>query len=530
MKDKITPSKYQKAIFTWVRNWVGVMSADAVTSQKRHLRVRGVAGCGKTSTIIMLADIIPPSERAVFLAFNKSIASKLKRKLPRHMRASTTHALGWRVCLQTDIRKAGDPTKLKTSKLLDDMQASFPERQVFPQVRKMVAAAKAIGLAPKGVTGAVGLVPDEREVWQEQVIDRFTLEFADDQQQDMAIDLARHVLKQSINRCHEIVDFDDMLYMPMIMQMPFPKFKWVIVDEAQDINAVQKEIVKRIIARDGHVIAVGDEKQAIYGFRGADAEAMNNIKRDLNADDLPLSICYRCAKAIVREAQSLCPTIEAAPDAPEGVISHGLPPGVKLAEYFTPDVSVLCPYNAPLVKFAFRLIREKIAVRVLGKKEIGAPIAKTLQKLGATTVGEAVERLGEYYTEKRAKINQNDEDKLQALQDRYDTLMVFLDDAPSNDTVDSVVARIEALFADRPDDEDDEETPWILTLSTIHKAKGLEWDKVVLLDTDGLYSTTRKGKPIPEWEIEQKMNLLYVGMTRPHLELVYLSSEQLERI
>ena len=321
-----------------------------------------------------------------------------------------------------------------------------------------------------------------------------------------------------------------MLYMPMIMQMPFPKFKWVIVDEAQDINAVQKEIVKRIIARDGHVIAVGDEKQAIYGFRGADAEAMNNIKRDLNADDLPLSICYRCAKAIVREAQSLCPTIEAAPDAPEGVISHGLPPGVKLAEYFTPDVSVLCPYNAPLVKFAFRLIREKIAVRVLGKKEIGAPIAKTLQKLGATTVGEAVERLGEYYTEKRAKINQNDEDKLQALQDRYDTLMVFLDDAPSNDTVDSVVARIEALFADRPDDEDDEETPWILTLSTIHKAKGLEWDKVVLLDTDGLYSTTRKGKPIPEWEIEQKMNLLYVGMTRPHLELVYLSSEQLERI
>ena len=113
------------------------------------------------------------------------------------MRASTTHALGWRVCLQTDIRKAGDPTKLKTSKLLDDMQASFPERQVFPQVRKMVAAAKAIGLAPKGVTGAVGLVPDEREVWQEQVIDRFTLEFADDQQQDMAIDLARHVLEAS---------------------------------------------------------------------------------------------------------------------------------------------------------------------------------------------------------------------------------------------------------------------------------------------------------------------------------------------
>ncbi len=427
---------------------------------------------------------------------------------------------------------AGEPTKLKTSLLLNGMQCDFPQRQVFPQVRKLVATAKAVGLAPKGIPGAVGLVPDSQDVWR-GLSARFNLEFEDSEQEDMAIDLARSVLRLSINKAHELMDFDDMLYMPIVMRLPFPKYKWIFVDEAQDINQVQKEIVKRILRADGHVIAVGDEKQAIYGFRGADSESMNNIRRDFNTDTLPLSVCYRCSQAVIREAQKLVPNIMPAPGAPEGSVTSGLPKGTKLAEYFSPDVSVLCPYNAPLVKFAFQLIREKVAVRVLGK-DIGKSVAKMLLKLNADTVGMAIERLNELVAEQRKKIHPDDEDKLQALQDRFDTLMVFLDEAPENETVDSVVLRIRALFdykdEDADDWEDDAEQPNILTLSTIHKAKGLEWKRVVLLDTERLHDTTRNNKPIPAWEIEQRMNLLYVGQTRAMVDLIYLSSEQLERL
>jgi DNA helicase II / ATP-dependent DNA helicase PcrA len=538
------PSEFQRPILGWLRRWTGVMNVNAVPADlKRHLRVHGVAGCGKTSTILMCADLLPYRDPSIFLAFNKDIARKLRTKLPKHVPAKTTHSLGYRVCLGSEMKQAGEPTKLKTSLLLrggdhngrrfEGMQCDFTQRQVFPQVRKLVAAAKAVGLAPKGVAGAVGLVKDEDNAWL-GFSERYNLEFVDREQEDMAIDLARTVLRLSIQRAHELMDFDDMLYMPIVMQMRFPKFKWIFVDEAQDINNVQREIVKRILRPDGHIIAVGDPHQAIYGFRGADSESMENIKRAFNADTLPLSVCYRCSKAVVREAQKLVPEIMYTENAPEGSVTYGLPKGTKLSEFFTPEVSVLSPFNAPLVKLAFRLIREKVAVRVLGK-DIGKSVVKMLTNLNAENVRGAIDALTAHVEEQREKIHPDDEDKLQALQDRFETLMVFLDEAPANETIDSVVARINTLFEIRGDDDDyedddDLENANILTLSTIHKAKGLEWKRVVLLDTDRLHGTTRGNKPIPEWEIEQRMNLLYVGQTRAQVDLVYLSSEQLEKL
>lgn len=531
-------SKFQKPIFRWIENWSRVSSfsggeiplsewfrvlgTSSEPPQKRHLKVEAVAGSGKTTTIVEAARFIPVSDRAIFLAYNKHIADELKKRLPPHVRASTTHSLGYRVCNSTDIRRAGAPDKNKTNNLLKEMQATFPERQVFPQVRKMVSAAKSIGLVPSNCKAyATGLTPDTLESWQEHVIERFNIEFEADEQQAMALDFARRILKLTIDKAHEVIDFDDMLYLPIVMKMPFPKFKWVIVDEAQDINIVQREIVKRIIASDGHVIAVGDSRQAIYGFRGADSASMENIRKELNADVLPLSVCYRCSKNVVREAKRIVPHIEYSDSAEEGSVSHALPPGTTLA-YFTPDISVLCPFNAPLVEFAFKLLKERIAVRVLGK-DLAGGVIKAIKKLNAANVADAIDKARDWFTEERSKIDPDDEDRQNALSDRYQVINVFLTEAAPNDSIETVIGVIESLFSE-------EVAPGILTLSTIHKAKGLEWDKVVLIDADMLHNTMRKGKPMPDWEIQQRVNLLYVGITRAKLDLVYVSMDELRRL
>lgn len=530
-------SKYQKAIWKWMQNWsastMGLEAGDPVFAkeQKRHLRVEAVAGSGKTTTIVEAAKFIPTQERGIFLAFNKHIAEELGRRLPMHVRASTTHSLAYRAYLASEGAYRGKPEGLKTSKILREMQTTFLDRQIFPQVRKMVSQAKSLGIVPVGMKGVVGLTPDSAETWAD-IFERFDITFEDDEQQEAAISMARYVLRDGINRAHNGkdsvgIDFDDMLYLPIVMRLQFPKFKWVIIDEAQDINLVQREMVKRIVEPGtGHVIAVGDSRQAIYGFRGADSQSMENIRKDMNADTLPLSICYRCAKNIVREAKRIVPQIEYADSADEGFVEHGLPLGTRLAAYFTPDVSVLCPFNAPLISFAFKLLKEKIAVRVLGK-EIGEGVAKQLRKLGAFNVGQAREMVKDWYEEQRRKIDQDDEDKLAALQDKYEVLMVFLDEEPDNESIENVALRVEAMFAEKPEGG-------ILTLSTIHKAKGLEWDHVVLIDSDRLLNTMRKRKdklvPMQPWEIEQRMNLLYVAITRAKQKLVYVTSTELREL
>ena len=65
---------------------------------------------------------------------------------------------------------------------------------------------------------------------------------------------------------------------------------------------------------------IGDSKQAIYSFAGADCHSIENIKRQFSPQELPLNICYRCAKKVIKLAQQDVPTIESAPNAIEGEV------------------------------------------------------------------------------------------------------------------------------------------------------------------------------------------------------------------
>jgi DNA helicase II / ATP-dependent DNA helicase PcrA len=521
-------SKYQKAFCEAVQ----ALGRGELIEGKRHLILDAKAGSGKTFTITWAMKYIPTTQRVVAVMFNKRNAEDIQPKLPQtgNCTAMTTHSLGSRVLTANGgSRRLNDK---KVFEILDGMQMSFPERQLRGPIKKLVSIAKAMGIVPKGYVGAYGLTPDEPETWA-GIIDHYAIEFEEKWQEDAAIDFTRRALKLSIDMSagkQGCIDFDDMLYLPVIMKMSFPKYDWLFIDEAQDINLVQREIVKRSIGPTGHLIAVGDPHQAIYGFRGADSKSMASIREEMDAAQLPLSICYRCDKEIIKQAQTIVPDIEWQDGRADGTVDYGI--GAEKWAAFdavqTEDgpkfPAIMCPFNAPLISTAFQLIRNKIACRVLGR-EIGQGLVKILDKLQAANVKDAEGRLNDYCSEEMGRL-EGKENKIQILLDKIDTLRVFLEETPPNEPVSTVVQAINAMFAD--------DARGMVTLSTIHKAKGAEYPRVFLMKSDALMATTtgRKDKvrPLLPWEIEQKRNLYYVAVTRAQHHLTFMESEDLERL
>ena len=267
-----------------------------------------VHNSGKTRTLEELARIMGErfaSQRGVMVAFNKSIAMELQSRIDkygfRNVQAMTLHSAGW-----SAWRRAGgldwEPRvdSLKTHKIMREVLAYEEVKRFGETTRKLVAAAKGIGLVPgvqvldwqaSGIQN--GLVEDCPEAW-EGLIDHYGLD-----EDECKVDCARRVLARSIEVARETCDFDDMLFQPVISGVPFDKYDVVLVDESQDVSAIQMTMIERMVKEEGRVIAVGDRKQSIYGFCGAGTDSMDIFQRRFQMRELPLSVTYRCPRAVV---------------------------------------------------------------------------------------------------------------------------------------------------------------------------------------------------------------------------------------
>lgn len=107
------------------------------------------------------------------------------------------------------------------------------------------------------------------------------------------------------------IDFDDMLVLcyelfqsrPDILRLWQKKFSYILIDEFQDINKVQYDVIKMLAEPKKNLFAVGDDDQAIYGFRGADSKLMFQFKRDYpGVRQLLLDMNYRSTSNIVENA------------------------------------------------------------------------------------------------------------------------------------------------------------------------------------------------------------------------------------
>ena len=106
-------------------------------------------------------------------------------------------------------------------------------------------------------------------------------------------------------------DFDDMLVQcyalfkkkPDILKKWQEKFKYILIDEFQDINRVQYEVIRMLSAPKNNLFVVGDDDQSIYGFRGAHPGLMLHMKKEFqNLKIISLSTNYRSTEAIVNAA------------------------------------------------------------------------------------------------------------------------------------------------------------------------------------------------------------------------------------
>jgi DNA helicase-2/ATP-dependent DNA helicase PcrA len=208
------------------------------------------------------------------------------------------------------------------------------------------------------------------------------------------------------------------------------------------------------------------------------------------------------------------PTILPSPTAPVGSVTHL---GRYRPDQIPPGSAILCRNTAPLIAMCYSLITRHRSARVLGR-DIGAGLISTCKKMRADSVDLLLERLANWKTREFTRLCESGEDlAAERILDQYDCILLFVNNLPEDDrTLQRLYANIESLFA--PTDTDDYSG---VTLSTIHKSKGLEWPTVFILDADRLqpskYATQK-------WSRVQEYNLMYVAATRAQESLTYIRS------
>lgn len=470
-------------------NWSDKQQAvfEAVKSGEGHLMIRAVAGSGKTTTILESMRHVPQGLSCLFVAFNKSIATELAKRAPAGVDVSTLHALGLKACSRALNRPRVDGDKAR------DIAASITGVEENPARREWTQSViKATSLAKSYLAETAEQI--------EEVIDLHQIcpPEKEDERKSFVADV-QAVLKA----CREItacVDFDDMVWLPVVLQLAVPQYDRVFVDETQDLNASQIALVSKALKPGGRICAVGDPRQAIYQFRGAAADAFDKVRASFDAKVLPLSVTYRCARAIVREAAVIVPELEAAPDAEEGSVTS-VPDTLMMLRAQAGDF-VLSRVNAPLLKLCLAFLKDGKRAAIQGR-DVGTKLQAVVRRAKTQDVEAMLAYVTQWASAEIARLEKRGRDAT-GVEDIRECLYAL---AEGETQVQAVVGKIEKLFADG-----DERTR--ITLSSTHKAKGMERDRVWLLrDT---YARKRRGQ---EGVAIEEQNLLYVAITRARREL-----------
>lgn len=471
--------------------------------------LEAVAGSGKTTTLLTAIERM--SGNIAVLAYNKKIAEEIKGKLKArdvtHADAGTVHSFG----LKT-YRKSFKHVKVDGNKLRNLVERMVSPISPLTPYSSMIA--KLVSLAKQRALGVSGQIRDV-DAWCEIAHHFDVFDTGRDGQrppEDLIVRAAITLLEAS-NKCVDVIDFDDMVYLPLMLRLPFYRYGVVVVDEAQDTNPARRLMVKQLVKKDGRVIAVGDRHQAIYGFTGADNNSLDLIASEFNCIQMPLTTTHRCPKAVVSFAQQWVSHIHAHNSAPEGVVGESTMEDFMLRKDLNKDSAVLCRNTKPLIALALSLIRNRIACKVEGR-DIGANLKKLINRWRITSLVKLNEKLDAYLAKELARLSELKQDaKAQIVEDTVETIKVIIDQClkEGKTSVDDASKYIDDLFAD--------DVSNVMVLSTIHKSKGREWERVFWLDRAG---TCPSKWAKQQWMKDQERNLMYVAATRAKAELVEL--------
>lgn len=519
----------QQTVVDWAKSGTGSAFGEAV------------AGAGKTTTALMA--VAEMDGFVSVMAYNKAAAiefvtkaRKLGLNFGNKVRFGTCHSFGLGGWRRAYPRVKVDE-KLKTQKTIDAFRAAGAPKQLDSFVLKLVSLAKQQAL---GLFGDV----NDRSEWY-KIVDHHDLAYEleiDDSDDapalcdplpangkprytatvESGIELAIRTLEYHVKLAPTLINFDDMIYMPIIFNIRLFECDWIVGDEWQDANAARRALVRKMLRRGGRALFIGDRHQAIYGFTGADNDSIDHTIREFNCIELPMTVSFRCPKAVVAEARKTVSHIEAHDNAPEGKVSTLTAAELLNKNYLTTLTAtdaILCRKTKPLIDVAYALIRNGVACHVEGR-EIGQGLLKLVDRFARSkSLDKLRDKMDAWAEAECAKlIAKGRETQAENLMDRIETIKAIMDSVPPAATIQELRDRIAAMFVNA----DDQAKP-TLTLSTVHKAKGREWPRVFIL---GRYDYMPSKWARQDWQQQQEQNLIYVAVTRAQQELIHIAEAE----
>ena len=517
------PSKYQQGILDWITQGEGNATCNAV------------AGSGKTTTLKLAAKQLQsegysPAEIKV-IVFGKQNSLDLIEKFGQEWKQSiqTLHSVGFRI-LQQEIGRFRQHERIVNSKYrqIAENKKLIPRKTKKRKYKGSLTESHAISRVEHFLT----------------LIDLARLKLSDLSTQSIRTIVEHHNLEgihnfsrvreaiadilfegQRLAKTNHRIDFTDMIWLPVKWELNnrkwFDTYKWVLIDECQDFNAAQLELSLMLAGKTGRKLYVGDPRQAIMGFAGADERSYQHIVEKTKSIELPLSLCYRCPKSHIDLVNSIYPNI---PIKPVKNARPGLLENINNSDLWDENHSahlkigdmILSRKTAPLVSLCIRLIGKGIAAKVKGK-DIGKQIKSELEEI-ASIKGFTYEEFNFFlqeYKEFKFQSYENLDNKEQLkenLADKLQALLTVYSSQPNATCIQYLCNYIDDLFTD-------EDSP--ITLSTCHRAKGLEGERIFIIKPDDLPMTWEKQQ---KWQKEQEDKLLYVALTRSK-EALYVVGE-----
>lgn len=483
-------STYQQEIF------------DEVISGTGHLVVLARAGAGKTTTAEQAIRRVPKNKTVLFTSFARKIMAEIdvrfQRRPASNVEISGLNSYGYR-----QVRRAFRGVQL------DEDKAYKLSKRIVGEPRTPGAYNTSARSALLKLVELLKATLGDTPAAADALIDKYNIETDGTPNLTEAAgraDFIANALKllAACKKDTATIDFNDQIWFPIVHNLACDGFDFVFIDETQDLSPAQLELALRAIRKGGRIVAIGDDRQSIFAFRGADEDAVPHIIERLDAKILKLTISYRCAKAIAREAQALVPDFTSGSDN-EGVVEEQ-DYGIMLNDAVPGDF-ILSRTNAPLVKICWRLLRMGKRATIAGR-DLGKGLIQLIEKAQKIAkVKNVIELQGwiamwaRTETERLLAKDPPKETEAEAVADRVACIDTLCE---GEDQIAAVIRKIEALFSD-----DDDETR--IVCSSTHKAKGLERERCWLIRNTYM---KRPGT--------QEANLLYVAITRAKNALYYV--------
>lgn len=497
------PSKYQKAIFDFIAHGTG------------NLVVEACAGSGKTFSIVKSLAFIPKDKRVLMTAFNRDIVTELEKKTQEfdNVETSTLHSLGLRMLRSNFPQKAFAIQAFKYDTFIKENISKLSKIDLHELGKDFY---RYVNNIKKYVDfGRYYICDSIKDL--DMIEERYGIDTIADEKEIalIAMDWGKTVLDE--------VDFADMVWLPHVLFCkPYGlQYDFIFIDECQDVNKAERELVLKCFKMGTRLISVGDRSQCAYSFAGGDPESFKVLCSLPNTTKLPLSISYRCADNVVNFAKRLVPSIEKNEDGRIGEVVFD----ASMEDIGDGDM-ILCRNNAPLIQAYNMLLKSGRKCFIRGKdigrnlKTIVESMKQEFLNVDCTKDGLFVRLYDDLFTTRNKIINRTGVDAKTAMtaqlpSDKLDMIKALEVLSEGLNTSKELLSKIDKIFPKRDKKEG-------ISLSTIHKAKGLEANNVYIICKSLMPSKAAK----KDWEVMQEHNLMYIAYTRAKNKLAFVDEKE----